>query len=97
MNADQAKIGGIKAEESQLCEWATKVLDRANKKIQIYSARGKDNCELDLKFPPRKPNDKTSEAVAKRVKSILANERNFDVRIVQRINHDGAIIRILWD
>jgi len=96
MNADKAKIVQDEALKRTLEDWSLKALRRAEKKICSYAMEGAFECEIDLKFPPSKPNDKTSEKVAKRLKKILADERGFDVRIIQRVNHDGAICRIIW-
>jgi len=96
MNADKAKKIQEQAFEEILKGWTTKALARAEQKIFAYSKNSKSECEIDLKFPPDKPNDKTSEKVAKRLKKILADELGFDVRIIQRVNHNGAICQIIW-
>jgi hypothetical protein len=96
MNANEAKALREKEHSANINAWAVRAIARADEKIRLYAAKGKGSCDVDLKFPPDRPNDETSEEVATEVKRILAEERGFTVRIRQKINHDGAILEIIW-
>lgn len=75
--------------------WSAKAVNRAAEKIRNYTAKGKQECELDLKYPPRNPNDETSLAVAELfVKHFEAD--GYAVQLIQRVNHTGAICLVKW-
>ena len=75
--------------------WADKAINRANGKITLYTTQGKNECELDFKYPPRNPDDKTSAEVAEIVVSHFESN-GYACQLVQRVNHLGAICRIKW-
>jgi len=75
--------------------WSSKAINRAAEKVRIYTEKGKTECELDLKYPPRNPDDNTSAEVAENlVKHFEAI--GYSVQLIQRTNHIGAICRVKW-
>jgi len=95
MNQRDAREGMIRSAALEQLEWARKAIKRANDKIALYTTQGKNECELDLKYPPRNPDDKTSVRVAEIV--VIHFESNgYACQLVQRVNHLGAICRIKW-
>ena len=96
MNAKEAKELREKEHEANIVAWSVRALARVDEKVRVYAGKGLNSCEVDLKFPPDRPDDETSEEVAKAVKTVLTDERGFTVRIRQKIGHDGAVLEIIW-
>jgi len=94
MNAEQAKIKKQTATAELYAEWTRRVINRAEDKIEKHVADG--HCELDLKFPPSKPNDDTSQEVAHRLRTHLASQDGYDVVLHQKKGHLGVIVKISW-
>jgi hypothetical protein len=79
----------------QLNEWSTRAINRAAEKIRIYTDKGKKECELDLKYPPRNPDDDISCEVAE-ILVVHFEAIGYSCQMIQRVNHNGAICRIKW-
>jgi len=95
MNQHDAREGMIRSAATKQLGWAKKAIRRANGKIALYTAQGKNECELDFKYPPRNPDDNTSAEVAEIVVSHFEH-KGYSCQLVQRVNHLGAICRIKW-
>lgn len=95
MNASQAKMEK-RAKLARLHQaWTNSAIDRATDKITKHVEKGR--CELDLKFPPRRPDDETSRAVAERFVAIMeAPPYDYTVNMTQRVQHIGVICEIIW-
>ena len=94
MNSSQAKTEKRSASARMYDAWHCKAMIRAQDKIRKYTALGKDQCEIDLKFPTKKPDDHISLKVAERLCKDLQVNQGFTTRIISRIHHIGAIVRI---
>jgi hypothetical protein len=75
--------------------WSAKAINRATEKIRVCTGWGKKECELDLKYPPRNPDDATSSEVAELLLSHFG-AKGYSVQMVDRTDHLGAICRIKW-
>lgn len=96
MDKQQAKQQTAREHEINIQTWTDKAVSRAAEKIRIYTGKGKSECELDLKYPPKNPDDQTSMEVAERFVAHFEG-RGYSVQLIQRVNHLGAICRVKWD
>jgi hypothetical protein len=96
MDKNQARQQANAAKEADLQKWVGRSYNRAMEKIKTRTFKGETSCEIDLKFPPRNPDDKTSYEVAEKLVTIL-EQLKYSVQAVQRTNHTGAICRISWE
>ena len=95
MNQREARDNMGSAMEANIQAWASKAINRAAEKIRIYTEKGKSTCELDLKYPPRNPDDDTSAEVAELLVKHFEAKR-YCVQMIQKVNHLGAICIVKW-
>jgi len=95
MDQKQARHKMIGERTSNVRLWTNKAINRAADKIRIYTEKGFTSCELDLKYPPRNPDDDTSAEVAEGI-VVHFESIGYSCQLIQRVNHIGAICRIKW-
>ena len=95
MNQMTAREEMNRMREINIKAWSDKAIHRAAEKIRVYTEKGKKECELDLKYPPRNPDDETSVAVAELFVQHF-EAKGFSVQLIQRVDHLGAICVVKW-